>query len=158
VVIAGEEGATMEWTEVQYINKCQQVCFEDEVGLSLHRRPSESTPPASHYPHIFSMGEKPDPAFTQVERNIRALTVAIQLVLPNHAPSGTPVASASMDNTALSKAYNHIAILLTLEAEGGAGRQLEVVAVTGKVTDSRLSVCALSNITLTQNPSSKDVV
>jgi hypothetical protein len=105
-----------------------------------------------------------NPTFTEVECKIRALTTAIQIVQLGRAASGPPVASAQMDHIALSKAYNHLAILLTqgLE-EDGAGRQ--VVAVTGKVSDSRLSVCAiaeteqlppLSSVTFTRNPGNKD--
>ena len=111
------------------------------------------------------MSPQLDPAFTQAECNIRALTTAIQIIQPGRGASEPPVPSAQKDHIALSKAYNHLAILLTqgLEAEDGAGRQ--VVAVTGKVSDSRLSVCAiteieklpsLSSVTFTRNPRNEE--
>ena len=65
---------------------------------------------------------------------------------PGRGASEPPVASAQKAHIALSRAYNHLAILLTqgLKAENGSGRQ--VVAVTGKVSGSRLSVCAITEI------------
>jgi hypothetical protein len=93
--------------------------------------------------HRSSMSPKLNPKVAQVEHNIRALTTVPYKLFSLVAP---PVASAQKDYIALSKAYNHLAILLTqgLEEEDGSGRQ--VVAVTGKVLDSCLSVCAIAEI------------
>jgi hypothetical protein len=104
------------------------------------------------------MSLQPDPEFVRVQRNIRAITTAIQLIQPPSAVTQNPVPSTQSDY-ALSKAYNHIAILLTqgLDREGA-------VAVTGKVTSSGSSVSAIENVetlsplsssTFTQNSETK---
>ena|ERR1700722_2043640 len=101
---------------------------------------------------------------SRVELSIRALTTAIYLVQPRHAASETPVPSAQGSSRALSKAYNHLAILLTQgeESDGGAGRQ--VVAVTGRASSSGVAVSAIAevedlppipSITVTRNPNRK---
>jgi hypothetical protein len=87
-----------------------------------------------------------NPPVTQLEKSIRALTTAIQLLQPQSAATETPIQARPTKYQALSKAYNHLAILLTQgsEADNGAGRQ--VVAVTGNSSGSGLSVSALEEI------------
>ena len=93
--------------------------------------------------------------WTRSER-IRALTTAIQLVQPHHAASDTPVLAVGDTYKALSKAYNYLAILLT--------QGLGVIAITGQVKGSSVSVSAitevdklppLSSISFTSNPHMK---
>ena len=96
-----------------------------------------------------------NPPVTQLQKSIRALTTAIQLLQPQSAATETPIQARPTKYQALSKAYNHLAILLTQgsEADNGAGRQ--VVAVTGNSSGSGLSVSAFEEIDdLDQLPSS----
>ena len=104
-----------------------------------------------------------NPPVTQIESSIRALTTAIQLVQPQHAATETPIPAKQGSYQALSKAYNHLAILLTQGLEAEKGARLQVVADTGSNT-ALASVSAfqeiedldklppIANFTLTQNP------
>jgi len=88
----------------------------------------------------------PSAALLRRSKHIRALTTTIQYVQPHHAASDTPVLAAGGTYKALSKAYNYLAILLTqgLEREGGAERQ--VIAITGQVKGSSVSVSAITEV------------
>jgi hypothetical protein len=108
------------------------------------------------------MSLQPEPEFVRVERNIRAITTAIQLIQPPSAVTQDPVPSTLSNYHAFSKAYNHIAILLTQGLDRDGARR--VVAVTGRFSSSGLSVSAidhvetlppLSSITFTHNPETK---
>jgi hypothetical protein len=106
-----------------------------------------------------------NPAVTDVEKNIRALTTAIQLIQPQLAAIIAPVGAKQRRSLALNKAYNHIAILLTQASQeyNGTGRQ--VVVVSGSSDLSGLIVNAFQeieelddlpspkNFAITQNPS-----
>jgi hypothetical protein len=88
------------------------------------------------------------PPVTEVEKNIRALTTAIHLVQPQSAVTVTPIPAKQHRDQALSKAYNHLATLLTQgsEAEDGSSTGRQVVAVTGSSNTSGFSVVAFQEI------------
>jgi hypothetical protein len=99
-----------------------------------------------------------NPAVTDVEKNIRALTTAIQLIQPQSAATIAPVGAKQRRSPALSKAYNHIAILLTQASQGDDGTGRQVVAVTGSSDMSGLTVNAFQEIEeLDDLPSLKDL-
>ena len=92
------------------------------------------------------------PPVTDLEKRTRVLTMAIHLLQPQYAAAETSTPAKRSSHHALSKACNHLAILLAQgsEKEAGAGRR-RVVAVTGNFTSSGLSVCVVEE-TDDQNP------
>jgi hypothetical protein len=80
-----------------------------------------------------------DPPTTELEKSIRALTTAIQLLDPQSNAAKVPIPAKQSNYQALSKAYNHLANLLTQDAS----RQ---VAVTGNFRVSGSSVTAVEGI------------
>ena len=109
---------------------------------------------------IFCM-RPPSTFLLECSQRIRALTTAIQLVQPHYTAPDTPILAGGDTYKALSKAYNHLAILLTQGLELERGAACHVIAVTGQVTDSGVSVSAitevdklpeLSSISFTSNP------
>jgi hypothetical protein len=71
-----------------------------------------------------------NPAVTDIEKNIRALTTAIQLIQPQSAATIAPAGAKQSRSLALNKAYNHIAILLTQASQeyNSTGRQVVVLS------------------------------
>ena len=109
------------------------------------------------------MYPQPSSPVTDVVLSIRALTTAIQLLQPRSTPSEPPIQAKQGSYQGLSKAYNHIAILLTQGSKAdNAARQ--VIAVSGRFSGSGLSISALeevgqlppiSHINFMQNPDGK---
>ncbi|RDB28929.1 hypothetical protein Hypma_016125 [Hypsizygus marmoreus] len=80
---------------------------------------------------------------TKVEFNIRGLTTAIRLMQPSDRTASVPPLPATTlatSTTALSRAYNHIAILLTQEGRESGQKD---VAVTGRFSSAGMCVNAL---------------
>lgn len=79
------------------------------------------------------------------ELRIRALTTAIYLLQHRGRPSESPISAIPPTYRVLSKAYNHVAILLSQGSEGDdSGRR--VVAVTGNTDRSAVCVVNVQDI------------